>query len=474
MARIGSIMHVGRQALSNAKTALQTTSHNVANANTEGFSRQRVEQVTNSPVSTASFQIGTGAKTAMVSRVVNDFLNNQIQNETGRLGTAEGKENALQRVEQVFNESINQGLNRFITNLFNAFREFGNNPESQATRALVKESSHVVVEDFHRVNDQLAKIQEDVNQTVMSQMSVVNSHVEEIADLNHKIRGIEMQGHKANDARDRRDLLLRKLGSLINIKYAEVDSGMVNVTAGSTAVLVSGTEYNKLEVQRTPAKQGRREGDISIMFRASKTGSQFDVTREMTGGKIGGAMFVRDKIINDLHRRVDDLAYTVALGINTVHKVGYDTYNNTGQAFFKPLAREKAAEKIQVADYILKDPGRIAGALQKDSPGDNRVANALSSLQYQNLFKRGTATFDEIYNGMVGEFAVVAKKNTMVMDHQAHIVKQLHNVRESVSGVSLDEETADMIQFQKAYDASARLIRTADEMFDTLLSLKRL
>src|SRR5690606_26655502 len=148
----------------------------------------------------------------------------------------------LSRVESIFNESINKGLNRFITNLFNSFREFANNPESQATRALVKENSRLVVEDFHRIDDQLNKVQDDVNETITAKISVVNGYVEEIASLNEKVAMVEVQGQKANDARDRRELLLRKLGKLINIKYAEGDNGMVNVTAGKTAVLVGGTE----------------------------------------------------------------------------------------------------------------------------------------------------------------------------------------------------------------------------------------
>src|SRR4051794_3757974 len=147
MSRIGSMMSVGKQALANSQTALQTTSHNVANANTEGYSRQRVEQVTAEPVSSGNLRIGQGAKTAAVTRTVNSFLNKQIQEETTKLGMASGREGHLVRVEQVFNESINKGLNRFLANFFNAFREFANNPESQATRAHVMENSRQLVDD---------------------------------------------------------------------------------------------------------------------------------------------------------------------------------------------------------------------------------------------------------------------------------------------------------------------------------------
>src|SRR5476649_1281483 len=128
MSRIGSMMSVGKQALANSQTALQTTSHNVANANTEGYTRQRVEMQTAEPIGVGKLRIGQGAKTVGVTRIANNFLTKQIQVETSKFGEASGREAPLSRVEQVFNESINKGLNKYLTNFFNAFREFSNNP----------------------------------------------------------------------------------------------------------------------------------------------------------------------------------------------------------------------------------------------------------------------------------------------------------------------------------------------------------
>ena len=169
------------------------------------------------------------------------------------------------------------------------------------------------------------------------------------------------------------------------------------------------------------------------------------------------------------------MAYTVGGAVNAIHESGYDRYNKTGRVFFDPLDDEfNAAANLELNHEIDKDPGKIANALQEGSPADNRVANAIAGLQYKHLMKGGTTTVDDFFNGMVGDFGVLTKKNSMVLEHQKNIVDQLKNIRESISGVSLDEETTDMIKYQKAFDASARLIKVADEMFDTVLNLKHL
>jgi flagellar hook-associated protein 1 FlgK len=475
MSRIGSMMSVGKQSLANSQTALQTTSHNVANVNTEGYTRQRIEQQASEPIGNGRVRIGTGAKVGSVTRVADQFLTKQIQNENSKLGTANGKQDTLMRVEQVYNESINKGLNRFLANFFNSFREFANNPESQATRALVKENSKQLTEDFHRIHNQLVNIQGDVDSQITAKVSQINGYAKEIASLNDKIQLVEIQGIPANDERDRRDLLLKKMGELIDIRYGEGKDGRVAVTAGNTAVMVSGSEYNQLFTRSTPADDMKRESNVDIYFQNGEHGSQFKVTREFKGGEIGGALEARDVIVNDMHHKLDHIAYNLSEAVNEVHQNGYDRYNNTQKAFFSPLQGEAgAAENIGVHQDILNDPSLIAGGLSPNAPGDNRIANAIANLQAQPLLKEGTTTLDDYFNGMVGEFAVVTQRNDMQREHQKNIVSQLQNIRESTSGVSLDEETTDMVKYQKAFDASARIIKVADEMFDTVLNLKRL
>lgn len=474
MPKINAMMDIGKRSMMNSQTALQTVSHNIANKSTEGYSRQRVEQQTNEAIGEGRLRMGMGAKAVSVTRINNPFLEKQIASETNKKGFFDGQSDNLMRVEQIFNEQINKGLNQFVSNFFNSFRELANNPESLASRALVKESAHFLTQDFSRVVSQLNDIQSDIDMQVKSTVEEINAMTREVASLNQKVAAVELQGMPANDERDRRDLLIKKLGEKVNIRWAEGDSGMVSITAGDTAVLVSGIDSIDLETARTHAHGSKREGNLDIVHRATKTGSPFTVTSQLRGGTLGGAIEVRDQIINALREEIDGLAYTLADEVNRVHSLGFNAYQEQGVNFFDiPQGERDIAMHLKVNNEILNDTLKIAAAAERDAPGDNRVANVISAIQMNKVMDGGSATLDDFYNSMVGKLAVSVNKSNQEAEHQRNIVSQLNNVRESVSGVSLDEEAVKMIEFQKAFDASARVIKTADEMFDTILNLKR-
>lgn len=475
MSKIHGMMDVGKRSMMNSQTALQTTGHNIANKSTEGYSRQRVELQAAEPTGLGSHRIGNGSKTVAITRTNNPYLEKQIGKEQSNLGYFQGKTDAMNRVEQVYNEQTNKGLNTFVTDFFNSVRELSNNPESLATRTQVKETAEFLTKDFKRVNTQLQEIRKDIDQQVSTHVDQVNQMTGEIADLNSKIQMVQNSGGPANDERDRRDLLIKKLGEKINIRWAEGNDGAVTVTAGNSALLVAGDDAKKLSVMATPESGSKGEGGFDIFYQSAKDGQITKVTEQMTGGAIGGLLEVRDKNISGLIEGVDKMAYSLATDINTIHSRGYDGHGRLGSDFFEaPQDVRHAAENLKVSDRISRDPLKIATAGAPGSPGDNRIATAISQLQYENTMPDGSATMDEYYNSMVGEVGIQSRKAQTGQESQKGIVSQLNNIRESVSGVSLDEETTKLIEFQKAFDASARLIKTADEMFDTVLNLKRL
>jgi flagellar hook-associated protein 1 FlgK len=466
-------MNIAQRSMMNSQTGLQTVSHNIANKNTEGYSRQRVEFATTRPTDMGRYQIGTGAKTQTVARINNPHLEKQIEGEQQKLGFGDGKTTYLDRVEQVFNEQANNGLNNRLSDFFNAFRELANQPESLPIRTQVKETAAQLVQNFKKTNDDLKQIQAEVDHEIEGQLSEINALTAEIADLNEKVEHSEMAGAPANDARDRRDHLLKTLGEKINIKYTEVDKGKVSVVAGNNIILVSGYENAELKAAATPEHGDKREGNVDILFSNSKDGTQFKVTDQITGGKLGGMLEVRDKVVNGVLDKLDHMAYTLADSVNEVHTLGYDQEGRQATNFFshnKPVKDYSA--NIELNPLIQKDVSYIASALVPNAPADNRIANSISTLQNKPLFN-GKDTVDDFYNGMVGELSVVTKKARMMHEHQQEALTQLKSIRESISGVSLDEETVKMIEFQKAFDASAKLIKTADEMLDTVINLKR-
>lgn len=474
MSRIWSMMDVGKRSMMNSQTALQTVTHNVANKSTEGYSRQRVEVQANEPVGSGKLRIGMGARPGVVTRTNNPYLEKQIEKGGNELGFSDGRASMLSRVEQVYNEQINKGLNQFMGEFFNSFRELANNPESLATRTLVKESAEFLTKDFRRVNDQLSEIQKDADYRIQTKVEEINQITKEIASLNEKVQTVELQGVPANDERDRRDLLIKKLSQMVNIRYAEGDAGAVTITAGSNAVLVSGHSHREMYVAATEARDGKKEGNFDIFYKATEDGSPIRLTEQFTSGEIGGLLDVRDRIINRLRGDMDQVAYTLAKEVNMAHLQGFDQYSKRAGLFFEmPQQVEGAAELLAVNEAVSKDVGKIAAAAQPNSPGDNRIANILSSIQYKKTLNDGSSTLDDYYSSIVGQIGIETQRANSDLSSQKDIVAQLKNIRESISGVSLDEETTKMIEFQKTFDASARLIRTADEMMDTVLNLKR-
>ncbi|OYZ23470.1 MAG: flagellar hook-associated protein FlgK [Bdellovibrio sp. 28-41-41] len=470
MSKISSMMDVGKRSLSNAQTALQTVSHNIANKSTEGYSRQRVDLVTNEPIGSGNLRIGMGARASQVSRVNNPWLEKQIQREQMNLGQAETKADALGRVEQVYNEQGTKGLNHQLNEFFNSFRELSNTPESLASRTMVRESANTLVGTFKNMNKQLKDVQTDLDGQIKTTTEEINQITKEIASLNEKIQLVEIQNVPANDERDRRDLLVKKLGEKIDITWGEGNNGMLSVTAGNTAILVSGTSANELKAAHTDERDR-----VELFYRSSEKGSLFNITGQIRGGKIGGALEVRDDIIEKHLDTVDNLAYKLADEVNTAHIAGYDRYGKTNNTFFDlPTDIKGASETLQLSEAVQLDAGKVAVAARPDSPGDNTISNIIGSLQYQKVMDEGNSTMDDYYISQVGQIGTISQRAVKTFESQKNILDQLVNIRESISGVSLDEEATKMIEMQKAYDASARLIRTADEMFDTVLNLKRM
>ncbi|WP_413583408.1 flagellar hook-associated protein FlgK [Bdellovibrio sp. HCB288] len=468
MSKISAMMDTGKRSLMNSQTALQTVGHNIANKSTEGFSRQRVELLSNVPIGEGGLQIGMGARAGVVTRVNNPWLEKQIQKEGMSMGYEDSRADALSRVEQVYNEQNNKGLNQYVTDFFNGFRELSNNPESLASRTMVREASVGMVKDFARVTSQLRGVQEDLDAQIKTTVGEINEITKEIADLNEKIQTVEVSKIPANDERDRRDLLLKKLGDKIDITWAEGKDGMVSVTSGRTAILVSGTSSSELRARQTDTRDR-----MEIFYHG--TGTPANVTEQISGGRIGGALNVRDQVIEDLIGHVDQLAYTLTTEVNKAHIEGFDRHGKNGVLFFEqPNGVKGAATNMALNKTIFNDVSKIAAASRPDAAGDNTIANVISALQYKQVMDGDTATMDDYYNTQVGQVGAMVQRAIKSQESQKNVMSQLTNIRESISGVSLDEETTKMIEFQKTYDASARLIKTADEMFDTVLNLKRL
>jgi flagellar hook-associated protein 1 len=261
---------------------------------------------------------------------------------------------------------------------------------------------------------------------------------------------------------------------MIDIKWTEGQDSTVTIQSGGNAILVAGNDASRLEAVPTPATEGKIDGDYDIVYHHHEYAEPLVITDRIEGGRLGGTLKVRDKDVREFQGKIDTLAYEIANQVNQLHAEGYNSYNQKGAQFFDPLAsRDGAANNIKVSALVLGDVGHIAAGIDPNSPGDNRVANMIGELQYKKDLINGSSSMDEYYNGIVSEMGLRTEKANHLLETQEGVVKQLENLRESYSGVNVDEEVANMIEWQKQFDASARIIRTADEMLDTVLNLRK-
>lgn len=470
MAKIHSLLDLGKRGLMLNQSALQTTSHNIANRATEGYSRQRVDIQTSPAVSEGGHRIGTGAMAAGISRTNNPWLEKQIEREGSNLSFTEGRATGLQKVESVFNEQTVKGLSGSITDFFNSFRELASSPESAVARTVVRDTSASMVKNFQDIDRQVDGLTADLNRQIETGVSEVNQFTKEIADLNNKILSVEITGASANDERDRRDLLVKKLAEKVDISYAEDEkTGMLNITAGKTGILVAGTSYEQLRTSRT------EDNKTQVLFELSKGGMVVDISDQFKRGSIGGAIDVRDNIISDIKNHIEVLSYNISNEVNKAHVEGFDRNGQQGQLLFDiPQDGQYVIADLKLNQSILNDASLIAAAAKPNSVGDNTTANVIHSLQSKALMEDGKYTFDDFYNAKVGQIGMLTQRENSAYETQKNVVDQLKNTREGISGVNLDEEAAKMIEFQKSFEASARVIKMADEMFETVLSMKRM
>ncbi|OFZ20158.1 MAG: flagellar hook-associated protein FlgK [Bdellovibrionales bacterium GWB1_55_8] len=469
-----NVFNTGRSGMMASKAAIATAGHNISNANTEGFSRQRVQTSPDTPRPALGSHalVGTGTLVSRVERINDEYVEKQIRNGTRDMSHMEEKDMALRQTEDIFNEMNGEGLNRLVARFFNEFRKLGNEPDNEAVRQSVREASQAMVNDFHRLRNSVQEVRTHIDSRLDGYTSEVNSIVDDLKELNQKIKAVEIGGASPNDLLDKRDAALRKLSSYMDLNMHKDSSGGYVVDIKGVGPLIVGSQAEKFSVFRSPADdQGKPENALDISSSSSVAST---VTHQIKGGKIGALLEVRDQTLSTIIDRLDELAFNVGNAVNRIHQQGFTRDGLQGVAFFRNIQnRERAAEFIGLSDAVSASVNNIATAAQPDSPGDNRIAIAISGIQYQQLMNDNKSTLDDFYNSIVSDVGVATSRNRSALNQQKDIVTQLNKMRDRISGVSIDEETANLMQYQHTFDASAKVIQVADELLKTILDLKR-
>lgn len=447
-------LEMGKRALMTQQLALTTSGHNIANASTPGFSRQRVQITQTNPLNTTQGNVGTGVMPSGIIQVRDLFLSTQLRKDNGNLARWETSQKTLSQVELFFNEPGDKGLNQLITDFFNSWENLATNPNARTT---VMEKAKVLVNAFHEHSHQLADLRESVDADLKGRTGEINQLAVQIASLNRQIATAELGGDHANDLRDKRDLLVDTLSGYANVRTIDRPNGTTAVMIGSMS-LVDGVDY--LQIETKTVQKGSSTATVAVW-----ENTNFEI--DFSGGELQALEQMRDTTIPDMQKNLDLLASTIMSQVNTIHAAGIGAQGSTGVNFFDPYKMTAGTMALNVD--VENDPNLIAASLSGE-PGDTRNAQAISQLRYQRVLQSGTATINEYYASMIGTLGIRTQEAETLKDNYTLLVTQLDNARQEVQGVSIDEEVTNMIKYQRAYEAAARVITFVDSALETVIS----
>jgi flagellar hook-associated protein 1 FlgK len=464
MTQLFGVLSSGASALLTQQRAINVTGNNIANVNTPGYSRQRVNLETGTPTETGLGLMPSGVTSSGIERIYDRFIGEQLNNENANLGRWEARQGMLERVEVVFDESGGYGLNQALSDFWNAWQDLSLNPTGTTERTMVAATSQGLADTIRQKYGDLEQIQADIDTAVEGGVEAVNRLVAQIADLNQKIARTETGGTKANDYRDSRDLVLKQLAEVIDIKSYENAEGQVVVSvAGGRPLVESGNTW-QLQTQTNA------DGHTDVLW-PDISGGAVVISGEITGGKIGGWLQTRDAQVVGYQDQLDALADELRTQINVIHASGFGLGGTTGTNLFDSTA--SGAADFRVNSDVLNDLDLIAAsATPAGVPGDADQAIAILNLRTA-LTMNGNATFDNAANTLISQVGYDVQTAKANSGHQADMMAYLENYRESVSGVSLDEEMVNLVKFEAAYNAAAKMISMADDMLNTIMNIIR-
>lgn len=447
MAGLFGTLSMTARALDAQRAGLTVTGNNIANLNTEGYARRRLLL--------AESLVG-GVEVTGVRAHRDRLLDTRVRQER----PAEAREAALAESLGVVEVALGrpgESIDARLTAFFDSMAALSSDPTSAVARDAVVQQGRLLGGAFADVAARLESAQHDADSQVRASVSEVNTLAERVARLNV---AIAEAGDDAAALQDERELALQQLSELADVNVLYREDGAVDVSVAGGRALVMGETSYAIDVTSTPPA-----GLAALSM------GGVDITSAMARGRIGGAIQARDTNIPGYMQRLDELAYGVAQEINAVHQTGFDLNGAAGGAFFAPIgAVAGAAAALRLDAALEADPSRIA-ASGTGAPGDNQVSRALANLRSARTMNGGTATFSDSWGQLVYRAGSDTRIALAEQQSRGEVVAQVERLRDQVSGVSLDEESAQMLKYQRAYEANARFFTTINSVLDTLMTM---
>lgn len=563
-------LETNKRGLYTQQTALYTTGHNVSNANTDGYSRQRVNMTPTLGYPGAGLNtprmgghIGTGVQAESVQRIRDEFIDRQYRQETAKLGYWESRAKAISQMEDILAEPSEYGIDEAFRLFWSSLQIVSTNPEDASARKVAIQRAEHIADSFNFINTQLKQIQGNLGNEIDVSTSQVNSLLRQIADINQQIIKIEPNGYLPNDLYDARDKLIDELNEYLPVSITreksggnalEIAEGSYTISyvtsSGEEIVLVKGKDYVQFTAMGASENGGAvTEGPVSSS-EPFKYFTHFAINKQIDKqtGAVSGIPFnivyddlqpTRGKLISlidsygyvdidatsvgsltpplevkgyytNMLSELDRLSKAFVHAFNKVHQAGYPIdytglpdLNSDGAVDQLDFAEFKvfdfdASGKMIVSDILLKNPSLLAASSSPNEVGNGKWAIELANLQsipisdsgfditvdgvvipFTNLFDPTVptnpksldgATFQSFYKGLIGQMGVDGEEAELLRYNTETIKLTVENNRASMSSVSLDEEMTDMIKFQQAYNANARMITVIDETLDKIIN----
>lgn len=464
-------LDLGARSLRTQRQGLEVAGQNLANVNNPAYARQRLQVQTSFALSSAWGSQGTGAEAAGIQQIRDALLDKQVQSESSVGGYLGAQQRALESLQHRLGENLGSqalsaagldtdgaGISSSLGKFFSALQGLSASPSSTTSRQHLIAASQQLTSRFNAADVRIETLSKDLSATVQTDVEHADKLLASIASLNRDIASAEgLSGNVANDLRDKRQQKIEELSSLLNVETSTDADGVLSVAVAGS-LLVSGKDVAD-RLQAYDAGGGR------MLLRLQSSGA--DIVP--TSGSIQGTIDARDGAVAALRRDLNTLATELASTVNGIHRDGYNLDGGSGADFFTGAT----AGDLKVNSALAGDLRLIQASGSGGETGNNQVALALARLQDQPRGALGERTFGETYASSVSDLNFSLSSLNERVEEQRILEQYLQTRRASVSGVSIDEEMTDMVKYEKAFQASARLVATLSEMLEEVINLKR-
>jgi flagellar hook-associated protein 1 FlgK len=460
MSSLFGTMSVALQSLLAQQSAMEVVSNNIANANTPGYSREVPVFEENPPTLAGNTMVGTGVTMSSVESVRDNILNLRIDQETSEQSSLNSYVDSMNQVQALFNGTQGAGMQTDLSNFFNSFQSLATDPNSSSLRQSVIIAGQNLAGAFNQTSQNLATIQQGLDQSVVQTVDQVNQLTAQVADLNQQIQEVSNAGDDPGSLEDERDESLANLSNLVDTAVVYANNGTVSVTTTNGALLVSGNQSDTLSTQINT---------VTGMHDVYAQGT--DITSAIAGGQLQGLINARDDSIPAAQSSLDNLAASLISAVNQQQTAGYDLNGEPGVDFFTPFTPSNAGTNAGAAATMtvaLTNPDQVAASSDGTS-GDNGNATAMADLQNAAIISG--QSIGDYYSNLIDQVGNDVSNATSEQEAVNLVLQQLTNQQSSISGVSLDEEATNLVMYQRAYEAAARVISVVDELNETTINM---